>query len=52
MTSHQIPSDVNKASTTELWEEKSSAKVWQVGGSPFYGLLPFPLTHPVTVLYG
>ena len=50
MTSHQIPSDVNKASTTELWEEKNSAK-WQVGGSPFFGLSSFLLTYPVTALY-
>lgn len=52
MTSHQIPSDVNKAPTIELWEEKNSATLWQVGGSPFYGLLSFPLTHLITVPYG
>lgn len=36
MTSHQISSDVNKASTKELWEEKNSAKVWQERGSPSF----------------
>ena len=36
MTSHQISSDVNKASTKELWEEKNSAQVWQVRGSPSF----------------
>lgn len=49
MTSRQIPSDVNKASTIELWGEKNSAKVWQIGGSPLScDLLIFPLTCPVT----
>ena len=52
MTSHQIPSDVNKVSTIEFWGEKNSAEVEQVGGfPPFCDLLPYSLTHPITMLY-
>lgn len=48
MTSHQIPSDVNKASTTELQQEKNPVEVWQVVYSPaLYDLLSFLLTIPL-----
>lgn len=52
MTSHQIPSDVNKASTIELWEEENLAEVWQVDGSPpFCDCLLFLLICLFTMLY-